>query len=187
MEEDDFVIIYVSRMNDNKNLDTLVESVNIIEHKNINLLFVGDGPEKGKIENLCKKYNIKSSFVGFKNITEISKYYTISNIFLLLSKDFENSPKVLNEAMNFELPVIVTSLAGTVKDLVIDNYNGYSVNPIDIKSIAKKIDYLNKNRDLAKQMGKKSLEIVNEWTFEKDAKYINQAIMKIKVNDEKDF
>ncbi|RLA07953.1 MAG: hypothetical protein DRQ51_04250 [Gammaproteobacteria bacterium] len=179
IDKDDFVIIYVSRMNSNKNLETLVESINNIEHKNINLLFVGDGPEKEKIESLCEEYSIKSTFVGFKNISEISKFYSISDLFLLLSKDFENSPKVLNEAMNFELPVIITNLAGTVKDLVEEDKNGYSVNPLDINEISKKIDYLNKNRNIAKQMGQKSLDIVNEWTFEKDAYFINEAIKKI--------
>jgi len=176
IDEGDFVIIYVSRMNSNKNLNALVEAVNKIEHKNINLLFVGDGPEKEKIEKLCKSYSIKSTFVGFKNITEISKYYSISDLFVLLSKDFENSPKALNEAMNFEVPVIITNLAGTVKDLVIDDENGYSVNPLDIDEIGIQIHYLNKNRYVAKKMGEKSLEIVNRWTFEKGAYFINEAI-----------
>ena len=39
IDEGDFVIIYVSRMNGNKNLNALVEAVNKIEHKNINLFF----------------------------------------------------------------------------------------------------------------------------------------------------
>ena len=42
------------------------------------------------------------------------------------------------------------------------------------------VELLNKvNRYIAKQMGQKSLEIVNEWTFEKDACFINEAISKV--------
>ena len=179
IDRDDFVIIYVSRMNKNKNIKSLIEAVKEINSKNITLLLVGDGPERNNLEKLSEKYNLKSVFVGFKNMSEISKYYAIADLFVLLSKDFENSPKVLNEAMNFELPVIITNLAGTANDLVFDDINGYRVKPLDIDYIAQKIDYLNKNRDIAKKMGEYSFEIVNEWTFEKDAYFINKAITKV--------
>ena len=179
IDENDFVIVYVSRFNKNKNIETLIKSVGIINNKNISLLLVGDGSEMNNLKLLSKKYNVKSIFVGFKNQNEIPKYYSIANLFILLSKDFENSPKVLNEAMNFELPVIVTKIAGTAEDLVFDNVNGFKVDPLNVDDIAQKINYLNKNREITKQMGKKSLEIVNNWTFEKDAYYINEAIQRV--------
>jgi glycosyltransferase involved in cell wall biosynthesis len=176
VNKDDFVVISVGRMIENKNFATIIESINLIDNKNIHLLLIGDGSEKKFLESLCKKYQIKSTFAGFRNISEISKFFIISDLFVLLTKYYDPSPKTLNEAMNFELPVIVTDIAGTAKDLVMEGENGYIVNPFDTKKVAEKIDFLNKNRDLSKKMGQKSLEIVNEWNFEKNAYYINKAI-----------
>jgi len=184
IDENDFVIIFPARFTTRKRPLDLLNAVKNIDNKNITILFVGDGLERENMERYVENNNIKAVFVGFKNQTEISKYYSIADLGVVIS-DYDPSPKAMNEAMNFELPIIVTDITGTSSDLVKDNKNGFIVKVGDIDTISKKIDYLNNNRDIAKQMGKKSLEIVNEWTFEKDAYYINEAVKRIMKNANK--
>lgn len=178
IDEDDFVLVFAARFTNRKRPFDLLNAVKKIDNRNITILFVGDGPERNNMENFVKENNIKAVFVGFKNQMKISKYYNLADLDMVIS-DYDPSPKAMNEAMNFELPIIVTDIVGTAYDLVKNGENGYIIKVGDIDTLAKKIDYLNKNRDIAKQMGKKSLEIVDEWTFEKDAYYINEAINRV--------
>ena len=184
IDENDFVVLFSARFTNRKRPFDLINAVSKIDNKNITILFVGDGIERKNMEQEVKNKNIKAVFVGFKNQSEISKYYSIADLDIVISA-YDPSPKAMNEAMNFELPIIVTNIVGTAYDLVKDGKNGYIIKVGDIDTLVKKIDYLNKNREIAKQMGKKSLEIVNGWTFEKDAYYINEAVKRIMRNGNK--
>ena len=106
------------------------------------------------------------------------KNYFLKGLYSLIGvilSDYDPSPKSLNEMMNFSLPVIVTSVTGTSEDLVKHGINGYIVNSGDIKSISKYIKNLAIDRNLARNMEKKSLEIVRGSTFVKDAIAIETA------------
>ena len=175
IKKDDFVVLFVARITENKRPMDLVKAVEMIKEKNITILFVGDGIEKERVEEYCNANNVKAKFVGFQNQTEISKYYSIGDLFVLIS-GYDNSPKAMNEAMNFELPIICTKRAGTAYDLVKENENGFLVETGDVVAIAERIDYLNKNRAVAKAMGKKSWDIVENWNFKEDAKWVERAV-----------
>jgi len=177
--ENDFVILFSARFTTRKRPLDLLEAIKRIDNRNITILFVGDGPERKKMENFVKKKNLKAVFTGFKDQSQISNFYSVSDVAIVIS-DYDPSPKAMNEAMNFELPIIVTDIVGTAYDLVKDGENGFIVKVGDIDTIAQKINFLNKNRDRAKQMGKKSLKIVDEWTFEKDACFVKKAIESIR-------
>jgi len=175
IEADDFVIVFVARFTTRKRPLDLIEAIKKIEYENITVLFVGDGLERKNMEKFVWKHHIKALFTGFQNQTEISKYYSVSDMAVVIS-DYDPSPKAMNEAMNFELPIIVTDVVGTAYDLVVDGENGFVVKEGDVDKIAKRIDYLNKNRTVAKAMGKKSWEIVKDWNFQKDAKSVERAV-----------
>jgi len=175
IDNDDFIVLFSARFTSRKRPLDLIRAISKIDHSNIIILFVGDGLERKNMEDEVKKHNIKAIFTGFINQTEISKYYTISDLDIVIS-DYDPSPKAMNEAMNFKLPIIVTDIVGTANDLVEDGENGFIVKVGDIDLISQKIDFLNKNRGIAKEMGKESLKIVNEWTFEKDVYWIEEAV-----------
>ena len=171
----DFVIVFAARMLSLKRDDDLIEAVSSIENRNIVLLFVGDGPTRERAEALCRERGVRAIFTGFVNQGQISRYYAIGDLFAMLSER-DRSPKAMNEAMNFSLPLICTKVTGTAYDLVEDGKNGYLVDTGDVVTIAEKIDHLNRNRDKAVAMGRRSLEIVRDWNFEADAQAIRQAI-----------
>ena len=70
---------------------------------------------------------------------------SISDLYCLVS-NFDASPKSINEAMNFKLPVITRNTVGTAGDLVINGFNGYIIN--DNISLGKTLKKLitNKNK-----------------------------------------
>ena len=148
------VILFSGRFTKRKRPMDLLNALVKIDNRNITVLFVGDGSERIVMEKFVKDNNIKAVFAGFQNQTEISKYYSISDVCVIISS-YDPSPKTMNEVMNFELPIIVTNVVGTAYDLVQDEENGYIVEVSDIDTISKKIDYLNKNRSKLKKNGKK--------------------------------
>ncbi len=175
IKEDDFVVLFVARFTTRKRPLDLLKAVAEIEHDNMLVLFVGDGLERRNMEKYVQDHCIRALFAGFKNQSEISKYYSVSDLAIVIS-DYDPSPKAMNEAMSFELPIIVTDVVGTACDLVVDGDNGYVVKVGDVETIAEKIDYLNKNREVAKAMGEKSWGIVKNWNFHKDAKCVEKAV-----------
>lgn len=182
IDRNSFVIIFLARFTQRKRPLDLLKAVKQIDNTNITILFVGDGPETKNMKNFTNKNNLKAIYTGFKEQKDLPMYYSISDICVIVS-DYDPSPKVMNEAMNFRLPIIVTKNIGTAKDLVRNDYNGYVIETGNIKSLSEKINYLNKNPNKKDIMGHNSLNIVQEWSFEKDVMYIEktaQSITRIK-------
>ncbi len=59
------------------------------------------------MKKLVNKYAIKAVFTGLVGQKELPKYYGIADLYAIIS-DYDASPKSLNEALNFELPILVT-------------------------------------------------------------------------------
>jgi len=81
-------------------------------------------------------------FVGFKNQTELPQYYAISDIFVLPSGLGETWGLVVNEAMCFSLPIIVSDIVGCGPDLVKHGENGYIFKTGNIEELAKYLQEL---------------------------------------------
>ncbi len=85
------------------------------------LVMVGEGELRGEMEQYIAKNHLKNVVLtGFVNQQEIPKYYAAADLFVLCSGEGETWGLVLNEAMNFDLPVIVSDLAGSGPDLAPD-------------------------------------------------------------------
>lgn len=174
INKNDFVIIFPSRFTDRKKPFDLINAVAISSRKNIVILFVGDGPNRKKMEALCLKKKVRAIFTGFINQNSISKYYSISNMVAIIS-EYDASPKSLNEALNFGLPGIISNMVGTAGDLVIENYNGFIVNVGDVKDLSKKINKLMDDKKIFKKMCINSETLIKKWSLKNDVKGIISA------------
>lgn len=60
------MIIYISRLTEVRRLDLLLEAMCILreQHHDVNLLLVGDGPERAALEKLAAQYNLPIGFYG---------------------------------------------------------------------------------------------------------------------------
>lgn len=172
---DNFVILFSSRFTTRKRPLDLIEAVAKMNCQNITLLFVGDGIERENMERLIAKYCLHAVFTGFQGQLKLPMYYSIADIFVLVS-DYDASPKSLNEALNFELPIIVTDFVGTAKDLVKNGENGFIVKTRDINEISNRIKFVLNNKKIAAEMGKKSLEISDEWSIDNDVVGVENAV-----------
>jgi len=77
-------------------------------------------------------------------------------------------PLALLEAMVMAKPIVATPIGG-IPEVIVDGENGILVAP-EVEQIAERIDYLLRNREQAKEMGKCARETVAEkFTWEQAA------------------
>lgn len=177
------VILFVAKLIPRKRPFDLLRAFECI-YKNCNasLVFVGDGPLRSELESEVKNQDIgRVYFVGFKNQTELEPFYAMADIFVLPS-EHDPSPKALNEAMNFGIPVIVTDRVGTGPDLVRHDENGFICPVGDIETLQNGLLKLVGNPELRDQMGRRSVEIVSQWSFDEDVQGVLAALEFIHKN-----
>jgi len=169
------VILHVSNLSPIKRPLDLLKAFQLVRNE-AQLVFVGEGTERKKLELYVKEHNLKNVFfVGFKNRQELPIYYAIADIFVLPSAS-ETWGAVINEAMNFKLPIITTDNVGAAPDLIQEGKNGYICRVGDINALSKYLLRLLKNPKLIKKMGEKSYEIISKWSFDKDVEGIVKAM-----------
>lgn len=109
IDVDDFVLLSVSRIGKEKNIDLLLSSMNEIIEKNnkIKLLIVGDGPDLEEYKKYVSDNNLNDYviFTGKVPWNTIQEYYLLSNVFVTASTS-ETQGLTVIEAMSASLPVI---------------------------------------------------------------------------------
>lgn len=103
LSKKDFVILFVGRLAEEKNIEFLIEShKRLVEEGrlNIKLVIVGDGPDKEKYENFSKKLGLENQiiFIGKVSWDDMPYYYQIATVFATASRT-ETQGLTLIEAM----------------------------------------------------------------------------------------
>lgn len=177
-------MLFVGRFSLEKNIETLIYSFYNI--KNLTekalewgLILVGDGHQKKHIEELVHKLGLNGSifFIGGKSWNEVYEFYALADVFVLPSIS-EPWGIVVNEAMICELPIVISNRAGTT-ELVKEGENGFTFDPYSIDELTNiLLKFINKEVNL-KLMGKKSKEIINNFTPESSAENMLKGILKV--------
>jgi len=175
------VILYVSKMIPRKKAMDLLRAFHMITEKiDAQLVMVGDGEERPLLEKYARDNNLKNVyFMGFKNQTELPKFYIMSDVFVLPSTE-EPWGLVINEALNFGLPIITTDRVGAAYDLIKNDENGFIYPAGDIWKLSSYLLKVLKDSELREKMGKRSLGIISKWSFKEDIEGILSALKYVK-------
>ncbi|MGE7636519.1 glycosyltransferase family 4 protein [Peribacillus frigoritolerans] len=178
LNENDFVILCVAELNDNKNQRQLIEAVQKLRQKYnyVKCLLVGVGESDQSLRELVDKLQLNEiiHFLGFRK--DIPELLAISNVVTLLSKR-EGLPKALMEGLAASKPIIATDVRGC-RDLVINGDNGYLVPISDVKLTVNAFQNLLDNRIKAQEMGKKSREMASKYDLQQILSEMEQIYMK---------
>jgi len=175
------VILYASKLQSRKRPSDLLEayiglSPDRRSEPTAYLLFVGDGEERTRLETRVRNLGWSSvRFLGFKNQTELPRFYDLADVFVLPS-EYEPWGLVVNEAMNAGKPVIVSDAVGAAPDLVGDGENGYVVPVGDVAALAKTLRVLVEQPDRGRAMGEESARRIRQWSFDADAQGLRAAL-----------
>lgn len=147
--------------------------------KKADLVFVGDGVLREGLEAHVKECAVSGvHFVGFKNQTELPSYYTTADLFVLSSGEGETWGLVVNEAMCFGLPIVVSDVVGCGKDLVHDGENGSVVPVGKVGALAEAMEKILGDRKLRERLGAESARLIPNYSFEKGAEEIRKLLTK---------
>ena len=131
-------IICVGRLSAEKGQAGLVEAFAAIagDHEHVELLFVGDGPERTPLESLAGSLGLEDrvSFAGRCAEQDTLNHIASADI-LVLPSFMEGLPIVLMEAMAIGTPVIASRVAG-IPELVEDGKSGLLFTPSDWEALS---------------------------------------------------
>jgi len=129
------IITHVSNFRKVKRVDDVVKMFKILHEKMpAKLLLVGDGPERSKVEDMCRCEVCKSDVLFLGKQERLEDIYNLSDLFILPSQS-ESFGLAALEAMACGLPVI-SSNAGGIPEVNIHGETGYLSNIGDYESMA---------------------------------------------------
>jgi len=156
-------IIFVGRLSKEKGTETIMKISKKLPN-DINLLIVGSGPESEKIKKLSETLN-NIHYLGYQTHENSIKLIRGSDILIQPSLHEGISTTIL-EAMACKTPIIASNVGGN-KELILDNQNGFLINPESADEIIKKITMILENKLLAKKFGEKSFELIKNYEWSK--------------------
>jgi glycosyltransferase involved in cell wall biosynthesis len=140
------------------------------------LLLTGSGPQRGECEALVARLGVPNvRFAGFLDQTRLPEAYASADVFVLPSRLNETWGLVVNEAMNFGLPIVVSDKVGCGTDLVRSGENGAIFSRDSTQELADAIAELVRSEPTRRAYGARSAEIVRGYTIEAAADGIVEA------------
>ena len=177
ISDDSLVILYCGRLVAEKRLLDLLRAYNRINCQNKILAFVGSGELQNEMQEYVDKHGLDSvRFFGFQSRHEVSKYYTTADL-LVLPSQRETWGMVVNEALCYALPVIVSDQVGSARDMVQNGQNGFIYPSGDVEALTLCLQQLvDLTKEERQQMGLRSRRLIEDWAERDLAQSLDQYI-----------
>jgi len=146
-------ILYVGQIETHKGIYLLIDAIKILDdvvRKKISVHIVGSGSQfdvlklyGGSIDQII--------FYGKKERNELPALFAMSDIVVVPSLCYENSPTVIFESLYFGIPVLASRIEG-IAELIDEGKNGFTFEAGHSHSLADKITWLIAHRDMLDTM-----------------------------------
>ncbi|MDX9901653.1 MAG: glycosyltransferase family 4 protein [Aliarcobacter sp.] len=143
--KDKFVVSSVGRVTQLKDYETFIKAILLAKKEipNVIALIVG-GVRSDKedylnsLKNLIKELSLEDNIIFTGSQSKIEQIYALSDVVISSSKKPESFGRAVAEAICMNKPVIATNHGG-VKDIIIENENGFFFEVGDDKELANNI------------------------------------------------
>ena len=179
------ILSHISNFRPVKRVDDIVrvfaEVRKVIPSK---LVLVGDGPERNRIEMLCRELRTCEDVVMLGKLKNPTEVLTISDLFLLTS-EIESFGLAALEAMAAKVPVI-SSNTGGIPEVNEHGVTGYLSNVGDIKDMAKNAIYILEDEKRLEEFKERAYVKASEFDINKILplyiKVYNKALEEAKIS-----
>jgi len=176
---DEFVVITVARLEKVKGLKYLLQAMKIlntrykIQDAKYQLLIIGDGTEKEKLESLVKKLKMENKvrFLGQVPNKKIPEYLSAADCFVLPSLS-EGFGIVILEAMAANIPVVATRIGG-ILDIIEHGETGVLVEPKNPDGIAEALYKICSQLEFAKNLAQNAKTNLDKYDWNNIVQKIN--------------
>lgn len=148
-----FIVGTAARLTKFKGIRYLIEAFSYLydRYKDINLVVIGDGEEREKLEELARKLGIKDRTFFLGALPNAKLYFRNFHIFVLPSVSEALSIAIL-EAISQKVPVIATS-TGSIPEIIEDGKSGLLVPPKDPLALTHAIERMLRDEELRGYIG----------------------------------
>lgn len=169
-------VCFAGSLTRNKGVEIIIDALRKIKSPDQikEIIFAGDGSERKRFEEESKHLNMKVTFKGFLNRTELEQVYEHSHLILLPSES-EGFPKVIAEAAAYGCVPIVSDVSSI--SMYFNDSNGYLLVKIDSDELAEKIDSALRNRDALKKKSEAAVKVAGQFTFENYIRNLKEKIL----------
>lgn len=159
---DDFVVLFVGRLDDGKGVPDLIEAVKNVE---VQLRIVGDGNRRREFEAFARQHLETDSyeFVGEVPHNEIHSEYQMADLFCLPSYH-ESFGIVVLEALSCGLPVVTTNL-DAIAEYAENGENALLFEPGDVSALEESIRRLLDSEDLRDHLSQSGRETALRYSW----------------------
>lgn len=160
------LFIHISNFRKVKRIDdALAVFKKVIQKIPAKFLLVGDGPERPRLESLCRDWNLchEVKFLGKQDMVE--ELLSVSDIFLLPS-EHESFGLAALEAMACEVPVISSNVGG-LNEVIVDGQTGFTCKVGDIEYMYQKCLHILSDEKTHQSFRRASIERAHDFDMEK--------------------
>lgn len=143
------------------------------------LLYIGDGELRLELERVASEHGLTYVKVtGFRNQTELPRYYGAGDVFVL-SSEFDPWGLVVNEAMLHSMPVIVSDRVGAGKDLVQEGITGFVYPVGDVSRLTEYLRQLLGDECMRERMGQAARARIDGWSLDACVSEVCRAVCDV--------
>jgi glycosyltransferase involved in cell wall biosynthesis len=151
-------ILFLGRLQERKRIELLLQAcAKIPAPLQPNLVIVGDGPDRARLQAISDKIFPSTEFPGAKHGQELEPYFAASDLFVLPG----TGGLAVQQAMAHALPVLVGEADGTQSNLVRPD-NGWILTNPSVDALTEQLKSALADITRLRRMGEESLRIVSE-------------------------
>jgi glycosyltransferase involved in cell wall biosynthesis len=174
------IILSIGRLVSWKGFAALLDIIQdlIKQNSKLNLIIVGEGPERKNLELKIQDLNIENNvkLAGRINHQDMFLYFKACDIFILNS-EYEGLSHTILEAMFMKVPIIASNKGGNL-ELVENGFNGFLCEYNNKEQIKSGILELRENKNLQEKFIKNSQDKLKDFNWEN---LVEQTIKILKV------
>lgn len=154
-------LLYIGRLSAEKGISTLIKAFKKVDKQNLQLIIVGDGPEKERLEEMSKKDN-RIQFTGYLSGRKLGEVTRNAGAVVVPSVCYDNAPISILEAFAYGKLVIGARIGG-IPEMIDDGKNGFLFEPGNEDDLSNIIsNFLNLSQENIIKMGKNARKKVEK-------------------------
>ncbi|WP_346848623.1 MULTISPECIES: glycosyltransferase family 4 protein [unclassified Clostridium] len=184
--EDKFAVVYAGIHGIAQGLEVLVDAAEIIkEEKEIQIVFIGEGPEKPMLMNRVKEKKLENvTFLPMQHKKDMPKIIASMDATVVPLKKLDifkgALPSKMFENLASEIPIVL-AVEGEAENLINSAKAGIVVEPENSKEIAEAILRLYKDKELREKLGENGREYaIRNFSREAIARKLENILLELK-------
>jgi glycosyltransferase involved in cell wall biosynthesis len=172
----DLRILYVGRLSSEKSLDVLLKAfANVLDVRaNASLILVGAGPQEEELRELATRLGLNESsveFAGSMDMSALATEYSKASCLVLPSVS-EPWGLVVNEALSYGCPVVVSNRCGCVPELLGNQTSGLIFEAGNVEDLTSRLLTVNEHFSEVEKTALACVELIAHFSPENAAKDI---------------